>query len=230
MTRSAFIALALPCLALGACESSFQERYQAALPVEQRLPFVVDNQVATLDIVTDPSGRLSTRAQNAVAGFVQSFKADSASVLEIQTAGGDRAAAQSEGEIRDLASLYGVPRNRIRVVSYVPEPGSRASIRLAYQRLVASVPACDNPDWSQNLSMTWDNSTYPNFGCATQKNVAAMAGDPRDLVQMKPIDAASAQRRDTMMGKYEKGQSPSSERTKGDSGKLAPTVSGTDRQ
>lgn len=231
MTRLSKLLLALPLtLFAGACESSFEDRYQAALPVEQRLPIKVSNEVATLDIVTDPAGRLSPRAQNAVAGFVQSFKADNGSVMEIQTAGGDRAAAQSEGEIRDLAALYGVPRNRIQVRSFMPEPGSRVSIRLAYARLVASVPACDNPDWSSNLAMTWDNTTYANFGCAQQKNLAAMAADPRDLIQMRPMDPGSTERRDTVMGKYEKGVSPSSERTKGDSGKLAPSVSGTERQ
>lgn len=231
MTRLAQL-FALPlALAAGACSSSFEERYHDALPVEQRLPIEVKSQVTALDLETDAYGRLTARSQSEVAGFMVGFKADSGTVLEIQTAGAGGGAAQTEGEIRDLASIYGVPRNQIRVTGYVPEPGRRPVTRIAYARYVASVPACENPDWSENLAMTWDNNTYETFGCATQQNMAAMAADPRDLVRMRTMDpVTSSEKRDTMMGKYEKGESPSSARTPGDSGKLAPARSGTERQ
>ncbi len=231
MTRALSSLLALPlALLAGACSSSFEDRYQAALPVEQRLPIEVSTQTAVLDIATDANGRVTAQSRSDIASFLRSYKADNGSTLEIQTGAGGRIAARTEGEVRDLAAIYGIPRNRVRVTAYVPEPGARGGVRIAYARLVASVPACENPDWSENLAMTWDNTTYANFGCATQKNLAAMAGDKRDLIQAREMDPASAERRDTATAKYEKGLSPSSARTEGDSGKVAGVPSGTERK
>ncbi len=228
--KSAFLALPLALLA-GACASSFEHRYNAALPIEQRHPIEVKSEVAMLNVATDGRGHLSPQSRQQVAGFFNAYRADGSGVIEIQTAVGGRAAAQIEGEIRDLAALHGIPRNYVTVASYTPERGSATTTRLAYARYVARVPTCENADWSENLSMTWDNTTYPTFGCSMQQNLAAMASNPRDLVQAQPMDAtASAERRDTIIGKYEKGESPSSARTAGDSGKVAGVKSGTERQ
>lgn len=229
--RSAVLAIPMA-LAASACSSSFEDRYHAALPVDQRLPIEVKSEVALLNVATDSKGRLSPQARQQVAGFFNAYRADGSGAIEIQTAVGGRAAAQTEGEIRDIAAIYGVPGSYITVAGYAPEAGARTSTRLAYARYVASVPGCQNKDWSQNLSMTWDNTTYPTFGCSIQENTAAMAANPRDLIEARPTDTATAstERRDVLVGKYEKGESPSSARTAGDSGKVADVASGTERQ
>ncbi len=78
--------------------------------------------------------------------------------------------------------------------------------------------------------MTWDNTTYPTLGCSTQQNIAAMAANPRDLLEAQPVDAlASAERRDTIVGKYEKGEATSAARNQGDSGKVSDVSSGTSK-
>lgn len=229
MTR---IAHAIPALILalaaGACQS-YEERYQASLPTEQRLPFQVSTEVALLDVQTDGRGRLTGQSQIDVERFLRAYKTDGAGALEIQTAGGSRATAAAEGQIRDLASISGIPRSHVALTSYRPEPGG-GGLRLAFARYMASVPACDYLDWSQDLSVTANNTPYPSFGCATQKNIAAMAADPRDLVEARPMDDASAERRSAKTDKYEKGESTASARTSGDSGKLADVQSGTERQ
>jgi pilus assembly protein CpaD len=230
MTRFKSAVLAIPlALAAGACSSSFEDRYQAALPVDQRLPIEVKSEVALLNVATDSKGKLSPQARQQVAGFFSAYRADGSGAIEIQTAVGGRAAAQTEGEIRDIAAIYGVPSSYITVAGYAPEAGARTTTRLAYARYVASVPGCQNKDWSQNMAMTWDNSTYPTFGCSIQENTAAMAANPRDLIEARPTDTAtaSAERRDTIIGKYEKGDPTASGRTAGDSGKIADVTSGT---
>ena len=228
MTRLSSSYLALPMLvALGACTSTFEDRYHAALPVEQRLPIEVTTEVTAVNVATDQRGRLTPQSQSEVAGLLQSYKSNGSGVLQIQVANGGRAAAQAEGEIRDLAAIYGIPRGNVRVTG-MPADAGGATVRVAYARHVASVPACENPDWSENLAMTWDNTTYPNFGCAMQKNMAAMAANPRDLLEARPMDpAGSTTRRDTIMDKYEKGEATTSNRNQGDSGKISDTQSGT---
>ncbi len=230
MTSIKTVLLAAPlALLAGACTSSFEDRYHAALPVEQRLPIEVKSEVALLNVSTDGAGRLSAQARQQVAAFFNAYRADGSGAVEIQTAIGGRAAAQTEGEIREIAAIYGIPRNLVTVSGYAPEKDSRTTTRLAYARYVASVPSCQNKDWSENLSTNWDNTTYPTFGCSLQENLAAMAADPRDLSQAKPMDAAAASvaRRDTVMDKYEKGEATASSAAAGGSGKVADVTSGT---
>ncbi len=64
---------------------------------------------------------------------------------------------------------------------------------------------CTN-DWPSDWGDTWDNTPAPNFGCAVQKNMAAMLADPRDMVEPRPMDAPDAARRATVMGHYDKGE------------------------
>lgn len=230
MLRSHLL-IALPmALLAGACTQNFDERAHAALPVEQRLPIEVTTDVALIDIETDANGRLTYEAQRKAAGVFAAYKRDGAGALEIQIGRGGRLGAEAEGQLRDLAAVHGIPRNQIRLANYVPEPGDTASVRLAFARYVASVPACDNIDWSQNLSMTWDNTVYPSFGCAVQQNVAAMVGDPRDLVRMQAMGPGSADRRGTIMDKFEKGEATAAARESGGSGKVSDASSGTERQ
>lgn len=64
---------------------------------------------------------------------------------------------------------YGAPITAGRV-----EPGN---VRVIVSRSTASVPGC--PHWQGRGGV---NSTSPNYGCATNSNLAAMIADPSDLV------------------------------------------------
>lgn len=227
MIRRIATLAALP-LALTAC-SSFEQRYQASLPVEQRLPIEVSTEVSSLDLEVDGRGRLTPRSQAEVGRFLNSYKRDGSGALEIQVAQGGSLSPVAESQIRDMASIYGIPRDRVAVRSYAAAAGG-AAVRVAFASYVARVPACENQDWSENLQMTWDNTPYPSFGCATQINTAAMVGDPRDLLDARPMDPATAERRDVVIDKYQKGETTSTARTEGDSGKVANVPSGTERK
>jgi pilus assembly protein CpaD len=52
------------------------------------------------------------------------------------------------------------------------------TIRIIASRAVASVPSC--PDWGDKPLPSV--ATSPNFGCATNSNLASMIADPNDLV------------------------------------------------
>lgn len=107
-------------------------------------------------------------------------------------------------------SQLGVPAWRIMIGS--TETASQAgAVELSYIRYAAASPPCG--DWSKNMGDTSANLNGPNFGCATQHNIAAMVADPRDLVAPRREDAADAQRRMTVFDKYRKGQPTPTERT-----------------
>lgn len=100
-----------------------------------------------------------------------------------------------------LANL-GVPRSRILVGTH-DVTGGDGRVEIGYVAYVAHTAPCG--DWSQDMSESAANLPPPNFGCATQQNLAAMAADPRDLLGPRDQGPADATRRTTVIGKYEKG-------------------------
>ena len=209
MTRSLYLIPAFASLiTLGAC-SSFEDRYQASLPGEQRHPIEVSTDVAVLDVATDSRGALTSRSRSEIDLFMRGYKAEGNGVLEIHTTGGSTEIAATQ--IRDLALVNGISANKLTRRSYAAQPGSNTAIRIAFARYVATVPSCTEQDWSEDIGKTWDNTPYASFGCATQMNVAAQVSDPRDVLTARPMDAASADRRGTIFDKYEKGQKTGAE-------------------
>jgi pilus assembly protein CpaD len=83
--------------------------------------------------------------------------------------------------VRDLASRYGlIIADAAPITPGFIEPGQA---RVVITRASATVPGC--PDWSAKSDMNYTNGTSPNFGCATNSNMAAMVADPQDLLEGK---------------------------------------------
>ena len=66
--------------------------------------------------------------------------------------------------------------------------------------------------WPQDLGPTYrpstiENRPYWNFGCATQRNLAAMVDNPADLVQPRGETPAYAARRATVHRQVPQGRS-----------------------
>ncbi len=105
---------------------------------------------------------------------------------------------------------YGVPRTRI-LVSQQDQTVSDGRVEIGYIRYVAHTQPCG--DWSANAADTADNLPMPNWGCATEQNIAAQVADPRDLVQPRGTGTSDATRRMQVLNKYEQGQVTSSQKT-----------------
>src|SRR5437588_396243 len=79
-------------------------------------------------------------------------------------------------------------------------------------------PNIDDPGYNENRP-------YHNFGCSTQRNLAAMIDNPADLEQPRPETPAYTPRRDVAFDRYRKGTTtttiyPEAEKAKlSDSGK-----------
>src|SRR3546814_15830678 len=58
------------------------------------------------------------------------------------------------------------------------------NLRVVVTRASAFVPGC--PDWSTESSITFNNATPSNYGCATNSNLAAMVADPHALLKGDP--------------------------------------------
>lgn len=144
--------------------------YSTKQPVVERATF-------TLDVATSPSG-LPISEQQRLDGWFQTMDLRYGDRIAIENPGQNPAVANA---IRELAGRYGMMVSETApVTSGFVNPGSA---RVVITRSTASVPGC--PDWSANSDMNYKNATSPNFGCATNSNLAAMVADPQDLLEGK---------------------------------------------
>jgi pilus assembly protein CpaD len=124
----------------------------------------------------------------------------------------------------------GVPSRGIAMYHYHPEDQQTlAPIKLNYTRIAATAGPCGM--WPEDLGPSLSNPTYSenkpyyNYGCATQRNLAAMVDNPSDLVQPRAETPAYTARRTEGFDKYRKGDPtttnyPESEKAKlSDAGK-----------
>ena len=131
--------------------------------------------------------------------------------IQVLTSGWQNVGLEFAGRIAAL----GVSRENI-LLGTDPTPQAGAEIEVGFISYTAETKPCG--DWSQNLASNSNNSPFPNLGCATQNNIAAMVTDPRDLIGPQPMDPADTQRRLTVLDKYRQGLPTAAERTEDQSG------------
>jgi pilus assembly protein CpaD len=203
-------------LALAACTSTGEEIITATVPEDYRLRHPIAVQEADQSVVIfvgRARGGLSASQRTDVIGLARAWRQEATGPIvadvPVDTPNA-AAAADAFREIRSLLAAAGVPPRGISVHRYHPEdPRQLATIRLNYPKMSAVAgpcglwpedlgPSIDNPSYSQNKS-------YYNFGCATQRNLAAMIDNPSDLVQPRPESPAYTARRTEGFEKYRKG-------------------------
>ena len=74
-------------------------------------------------------------------------------------------------------------------------------------------PSVHNKSWLENRQ-------YHNFGCSTQRNLAAMIDNPADLVQPRAETPANEQRRTQAFEKYRKGTTTATSYPEADKAKI----------
>jgi pilus assembly protein CpaD len=102
-----------------------------------------------------------------------------------------------------------------------------AAIRLSYPKLRAEAGPCGL--WPEDLGPSiknkgyYDNKDYYNYGCAYQRNMAAMVDNPSDLVQPRPETPAYTIRRSEGFEKYRKGNPTATQYPDAEKAKLSDT-------
>jgi pilus assembly protein CpaD len=124
------------------------------------------------------------------------------------------------------ADVMGLAHSWVREGRYTPDDfRALPTIRLSYPRIAAVAGPCGL--WPQDLGPNIDNAgynenrSYHNFGCATQRNLAAMIDNPADLEQPRPESPAYTSRRDIAFDRYRKGTATATTYPEADKAKLS---------
>lgn len=195
-----------------------------SLSAEQRFPITVEPRVVTIAVnVDDGLQRLAPGEDERVLAFAERWKSRGQGLINAAMPDGSSSDAMARSgldQVRRLLKSSGVSPSSITVTSYRAGNDARAPITLSFVTYAASAPDCGN-DWSTNLGYDPRNVGWPEFGCSTQHNLAAMVSNPRDLVEPQTIDPADAARRSVVLEKYREGVATESARTTDSSGRVS---------
>ena len=203
-------------LLLSACAFDHPVGPEDAFQPMQRYPIAVEAQMANFRLALDTArGDLDARSEPDLQQIAADYLENGSGSISVAVAGNNRNAA---GRVADRLTALGVPRNQITIAGdNAPPPAGEA--RVSFVRYHADPPVCGN--WSENLGITYRNDPSPNFGCATQHNLAVMVADPHDLVAPKNLQAGDAQRTLTVLDKYRKGDTTVATKAEEQSGTVA---------
>ena len=209
---AAFAALAF---ALAGCNSHAPSlaRYEALATDDYRMRHPIRVAPAPRTLTLEVHGRAQgvTPAQ---AASLRAFAAGYAShgqgpmVIDVPVGGANAVAVElvAQKAITTL-NAAGVAYVETRHVNAAPGAGSVLAV--TYHAVGARVDDCGL--WPGSGTGLAANRSYHNFGCATQRNLAAQVADPRDLVHPRAATPSLASRRYTVMTKHVAGEATSSQ-------------------
>jgi pilus assembly protein CpaD len=201
----ALLAVLVVATSAGGCWKSprFQAPFTLANPNE-RHPIAVRQGEVTLDLaVYRGATGLNESQKGQLYGYLRDYRSQSAERLLIRAPSGganETAALRAYDEVRKAMRSAGIDSAAVALEPYFANGDPAAPLRLSYLQFVAEPPDC--PDWSENIGRDPQNMPYPNMGCATQRNLAAMVANPEDLVHPRGETPRPGERRDTVWGKY----------------------------
>ena len=221
-------------VALGACTHTEEVVKAVSYPDDyhQRHPIAIqETERSVVIFVGHARGGLSASQRADVLGLAQTWLREGTGAINADVpvdTPNARAAADSFREIQSLLAAAGVPPRGITVRRYHPDdPRQLAAIRLNYPKLSAVAGPCGL--WPEDLGPSiknknyLENKQYYNFGCAYQRNMAAMIDNPSDLEQPRSETPAYTQRRSEAFEKYRKGNSTATTYPEADKAKLSDT-------
>ncbi|HKO70224.1 MAG TPA: CpaD family pilus assembly protein [Bradyrhizobium sp.] len=221
-------------LALGACTYTGAEIVTASVPDEYKMRHPIAIEEANRSIVIfvgHGRGGLSAPQRTDVLGLAQVWLREGTGAIVVDVpvdTPNSKAAANSFQEIRSLLAAAGVPARGIVLHHYHPDdPRTFATIRLSYPRIAAVAGPCGL--WPEDLGPSIlnrrysENKDYYNFGCATQRNLAAMIDNPADLEQPRTESPPYTARRTAAFEKYRKGEASAITYPEAEKAKLSET-------
>jgi pilus assembly protein CpaD len=175
--------------ALSACEMSDAQHWQPSSAGAQKVNKVEFSRLSHTVRFTSGSPTLTSAETSRLMGFLDDSDIVYGDHLYLGAAGDDALTQKREAALRRILAKRGV----LMTVSPIAAHGSSDEMTVQLERYVVTPPAC--PNWSKPTGGDPDNTTFSNFGCATETNLGMMVANPRDLLvgrQPGPPDADPA--------------------------------------
>jgi len=202
------------------CNTDRQVTGAPEVPSDYRLrhPITLQESSRTLELfIGSNRGELNPTQRAQVLSFGLGWKRAATGGMVVERPVGssnERAAADAMHEIASILAASGLPPQSIVVQTYQASGPNLATVRISYPRIHAQAGPCGL--WPEDIGPSFNRNYFENqppwnYGCATQRNLAAEVAEPSDLVQPRAETPASTMRRTTVFQKYTAGQSPATE-------------------
>lgn len=222
-------------MTLGACQHAADNSFamvNAPADYRQRHPIAVTEADRSIVVFVGRSrGGLTAEQRAEVTGMAQDWMREGTGAVTIDVPADTPNARTAQESLREIQATFtaaGVPPRGILVRKYRPEdPRQMPAIRVNYPKMKAVAGPCGL--WPEDLGPSIhngsyiENKQYYNFGCANQRNLAAMVEDPTDLVQPRAETPAYTSRRNIAFDKYRKGTTTATSYPESDRAKLSDT-------
>jgi pilus assembly protein CpaD len=168
-------------------------------------PIGFSSRTESLLIQLPPSSAgLSHNQVSDVYRFAKRFRAESNGRLTVSVPGRSIrdgvASSRALDDLRYALREADVDELRVEKAYHSASRSVGPALRLSYLRPVAVPPACGL--WNRDVGFEPERVPYPQFGCATQRNVAGMVANARDLQRPQDEDPSSSERRWSHWSKY----------------------------
>jgi pilus assembly protein CpaD len=181
-------------------------------------PIAVEPSYQSIKVAYSPADQgLSTSDAARFNAFVNDYRVHGSGSIAISAPSGMNATV-AIAFFAERINAMGISRDHILVSSH-DAPSGDTQVELNYVAYRAHTDACG--DWSEDLSMTLENDTPKNFGCAVQQNIAAQVADPRDLLGPRGMDDGDGRRRQTVINNYDQGKPTPADKTSSQSGMVS---------
>jgi pilus assembly protein CpaD len=202
------------------CNTDQQVAGVPDVPTDYRMrhPITMKESDRTLEVFIGTNrGELNPTQRAQILSFGLRWKHDATGGIIIDRPMGssnERAAADAMREIVSILNSSGMPPNSIAVRTYAANGPALATVRISYPKVSAQAGPCGI--WPEDIGPSatrdyFENQPPWNYGCATQRNLAAMVNDPADLVQPRAETAAYSMERTTVIERYREGMDQSTE-------------------
>ena len=154
-------------------------------PASQGLAALHVPVVSSTDYVYDaatPSGALSPEDAGRLDGWFSGLGLDYGDTIYVN---GDYSPL-ARAQVAEIAGRYGMLVTRGTPAS--AGAAESGALRVIVSRRRAHVPGC--PDWKDPSNPNFSNSTFSNFGCGVNVNLAAQVANPEDLLRGRQGAAA----------------------------------------
>jgi pilus assembly protein CpaD len=173
--------------------------------VADRFPVRVEPQIVSLVIPVHAEHPVAERDVARVRAFADAWKQRGYGSLGV-AAEGSLAAERVTREVREILAAEGVDAAIVRAGTGAEGRSPEApSVVLSYMTDIAVAESCDDT-WTENIADAPRNLPWQSFACASQRNLAALLEDPRDLLRPRDEDPSDAMRRGVVLEKYRKGE------------------------